>query len=296
MKTGKRSKLKKLLSSDEILYGPAVYDCIGAMVAEEVGFPLIFTGGFGIAASLYGLPDLGYLTLNDMLSRAGAIASAVNIPVIADMDTGYGGPLNLIRLVEDAIRHDIGGIILEDQKWPKRCGHLRGKQLVETSEYLEKLSAADRTRNGEDFTIVARTDALSVCGLDEALRRGEAYLLNGADLLFIESPRSVDEIKKIAHHFQGKNLMINIIEGGITPVLPVQELAEMGYKLVAYALTGLLSATDALMKGFKELYSNGLPPAGSLTFSDINRLLKTENHIKLSERFSASSREDEHKQ
>ncbi|RMG01929.1 MAG: carboxyvinyl-carboxyphosphonate phosphorylmutase, partial [Nitrospirae bacterium] len=173
MKQSRRSKLKKLLTSDDILYGPAVYDCIGAKAAEEVGFPLIFTSGFGIAASLYGLPDLGYLTVNDMLCRAGAIARAVDIPVIADMDTGYGGPLNLIRLVEEAVRHDIGGIIIEDQKWPKRCGHLRGKQLVETDEYLEKLKAADEARSGEDFTIVARTDALSVYGLDEALRRGE---------------------------------------------------------------------------------------------------------------------------
>ncbi len=283
----KRRRLKDLLRSGKTLAAPAVYDCIGAKIGEQAGFEFLFTGGFGIAASLYGLPDLGYLTSTEMLDAARRIAKSVNIPVIADMDTGYGGPLNIIRLVQEAIDADIGGIILEDQEWPKRCGHLRGKRVVEAEEYLEKLTAADYARRGADFTIVARTDALSVHGLDEALRRGKMYLEAGADILFVEAPGSVDELQRIAEHFRDATLLANIIEGGKTPELSVQELGSMGYRVIAFALTGLLSTSEALMNTFTSLLKEGRPGKGDFTFEDIKELLHVEGHILLSERFSS---------
>ncbi len=289
----KRKELKRLIDEERTIHAPAVYDCIGAMVAEDAGFKMLFTGGFGISASLYGLPDLGYLTATEMLDAAERITRSVSIPVISDMDTGYGGPLNVIKLVEGAIKADIAGIILEDQIWPKRCGHLRGKQVVDAKEYLEKLKAADYARRGEDFTIVARTDALSVMGLDEALRRGEMYLKSGADVLFVESPTTVQELQRIADNFRGENLMVNIIEGGKTPELSVRELEEMGFKLVAFALTTLFTVTSALKRSFFELLSTGKTGKGTMSFDDINNLLKTEEHISMAEKFSAIKRDKE---
>ena len=285
-----KNKLRSILNRPGILSAPGVYDCIGAMVAEKAGFKVIFSSGFGIAAALLGKPDLGYLTANEMIGAAKRIAESVSIPLIADMDTGYGNPLNVIRTVEDVLKTDIAGIILEDQQWPKRCGHFDGKNLIPVEEQAGKIKAAVYARGDSNLVIVGRTDARSVEGLSGAIKRGERYLEAGADVLFIEAPRTRDELKEVAAHFNGVPLFANIIEGGKTPNLSIDELEEMGYKLVAFALSGLFSATRALIDCFDTLRTDGSTEDinKNLSFEDFKEIIRFNNHLELENRFGSS--------
>ncbi|SES64426.1 methylisocitrate lyase [Nitrosomonas marina] len=282
-----KNKLRALIDQPGIHPAPAVYDCIGAMTAEQAGFNYIFTSGFGIAASLLGKPDLGYLTAGEMIDSARRIAHSVSIPLIADMDTGYGNPLNVIRTVEEIVQTDVAGIILEDQVWPKKCGHFEGKQLIPTDEQVEKIKAAAYARRDSGLVIVGRTDARAIEGLDGAIKRGERYLAAGADVLFIEAPQSEDELAAIARHFQGVPLFANIIEGGKTPNVPLDELQAMGYKLVAYALSGLFSATQAFIDCFNALRKDGGTQHinQELAFETFKTLIRMNHHIALEKRF-----------
>lgn len=252
-----KNTLRTLIKQPGIKSAPAVYDCIGAMVAEQEGFDYIFSSGFGIAAALLGKPDFGYLTANEMVGTACRIADSVSIPLIADIDTGYGNPLNVIRTVQDIAKSNVAGIILEDQEWPKKCGHFEGKKIISINEQVEKIKAAVYARESSNLVIVGRTDARAIEGLKGAIKRGEKYLEAGADVLFIEAPQSRDELKEVSRHFEGVPLFANIIEGGKTPNLSVKELEEMGYKLVAFALSGLFSATQATKECFSSLKKDG---------------------------------------
>lgn len=266
---------------------PAVYDCIGAMAAEKAGFDFIFSSGFGIAASLLGKPDFGYLTAGEMTDAAKRIGASVSIPLIADMDTGYGNPLNVIRTVEEIVQSHVAGIILEDQEWPKKCGHFEGKRVISADEHVEKLRAAVYARGDSGLVIVARTDARALEGLSAAIERGERYLDAGADVLFIEAPQSRDELVQIARHFQGVPLFANIIEGGKTPNLSVNELEDMGYKLVAFALSGLFSATQALIDCFNTLKSDGSTANvnSGLSFEGFKDVIRIDEHTALEKKF-----------
>ncbi len=282
-----KNKLRTMLNHPGIKSAPAVYDCIGAMAAEQAGFDYIFTSGFGIAASLLGKPDFGYLTASEMIGVARRIAGSVSIPLIADMDTGYGNPLNVIRTVEEIVNSNIAGIILEDQEWPKKCGHFEGKRIISTSEQVEKIKAAVYARSSSNLVIVGRTDARAIEGLKGAIERGERYIDAGVDVLFIEAPQSRDELKKVARHFEGVPLLANIIEGGKTPNLSVKELEEMGYKLVAFALSGLFSASQAIIECFNSLREDGSTRNVNkeLSFEGFKDVIRMEKHIELEKRF-----------
>ncbi|MBF0107814.1 MAG: oxaloacetate decarboxylase [Magnetococcales bacterium] len=284
-------RLRTLLARPGIRIAPAVHDCLGALVAEQAGFDLIFSGGFGISASRLGLPDLGYLTATEMIDAARAIARATRLPVIADMDTGYGNPLNVARTVMEAVAAGVAGIILEDQAWPKRCGHMEGKQVIDPAEHVEKIAAARHAAGDSDLVIVARTDARAIHGLEDALKRGERYLAAGADLLFVEAPRSRDELECIARHFPGHHLFANIIEGGKTPNLSARELETMGYKVVVFALSGLFAATEALQNCFAHLKHFGTTEglAHRMDFAGFEKVIGLDRHRALEKKLMPRS-------
>lgn len=285
------SALRKLISTPGIKAAPGVYDCIGALAAERAGFKYIFSSGFGISASLLGKPDFGYLTASEMIDAASRIASSVSIPLIADMDTGYGNPLNVVRTVEAAVQGRIAGIILEDQVWPKKCGHFEGKHVIPLEEHVEKIKAAIYARGSSDLVVVARTDARAIEGLEGALKRGEAYVKAGADVLFVEAPQSRHELQQIATRFSGVPLFANIIEGGKTPNLTIEELDHMGYKLVAFALSGLFSATKSLLDCFHSIHQTGSVQGlnNAFSFKEFKALIHIDKHIALEDQFRPGS-------
>ena len=249
--------LRKLIITDGIVVAPAVYDCLTAMLAEQAGFQMVFTSGFGISASLIGRPDIGLLTATEMMDRVRYICRSVSIPVVADIDTGYGNAMNVMRTVEEAVAAGAAGVILEDQVWPKRCGHFEGKAVIPTEEHVEKIIAAREARGGSGLVIVARTDARAVMGLDTAIERARAYADAGADVVFVEAPEAEAELAVIAERLRGTPLFANLIEGGKTPTLSVERLERMGFKLVAFALTALFAATFGVRKVFRQLVAEG---------------------------------------
>ena len=246
-------RLRQLLKNPEIIIIPGVYDCLGAKLVQQQGFKAIATSGFGIAASTLGLPDYGFLTATEMLYTVGRIAQAVNLPLIADFDTGYGNALNVIHMIQNALQLGLAGIILEDQEFPKKCGHFEGKQVISTTEHSNKIRAAVQARGDSSLVIIARTDSRAVLGLEEAIARGHAYLNAGADALFIEAPQSLEELKAIAAAFPNIPLVANMIEGGKTPELSASELQHLGFKIVFFPLSGLLAATQATIASLRYL-------------------------------------------
>ncbi|MEB3886320.1 oxaloacetate decarboxylase [Lyngbya sp. CCY1209] len=273
-----------------ILILPGVYDCLSAKLAEQVGFEAVFTSGFGISGSTLGLPDYGFLTATEMLYSAGRIAQSIDIPLVADMDTGYGNALNVIRTVEDAIQQGISGIILEDQDWPKKCGHFQGKRVIPVDEYLSKLRAAVDAKGDSDLVIVGRTDARASLGLEEAIARGRAYFEAGADVIFVEAPQSAEELKMIAESLSGIPLFANMIEGGKTPILSGEELAELGFKIVVYPLSGLFAATKAMRDCLQQLRSRGTTAGfdNLLSFSEFEAVIDVPKYRELEGRFLES--------
>lgn len=226
--------LRRLLQGEDIIMAPGVYDGISARVAEQAGFPMAYLSGAGVAAGYLGEPDIGLTNGSDVADVARRITVKAGIPVLADADTGYGNPLNVMRTVWDLERAGCAGVQLEDQVAPKRCGHLNGKQCIPAEEFVAKIRAAKNERQNPETVIVARTDARAVYDLDEALHRAELYLNAGADVLFVEAPQSLEEIRKIAETFRGVPLLINQVIGGKTPRLTAAEAKGMGYKLIIY--------------------------------------------------------------
>ena len=271
----KSTILRQRLAGDEIVVLPGAYDALSAKLIEQAGFPQFFTTGFGLAASTLGEPDIGLLTQTETLDRARRIAHTVDIPLVADMDTGYGNPINVIRTVRECVQAGIAGIILEDQEWPKRCGHLEGKRVVPAGDHVQKLRAAVHARGDDDLVIIARTDARAVNGLDDAIARSHANVEAGADVVFIEAPRSLDELRAVREAFDPEvPLFANMIEDGVTPFLSASELQNLGYKMVVYPLSGLFAATVALQRTYAALVADGTtaaagPMAGLEEFKDI---------------------------
>ncbi len=245
-----------LVEQGKIFLTAGVYDVLSAKIAERAGFRAVVVTGFGVAASYLGEPDFGLLTQTEILDTARRICNAVKINVIIDGDTGYGGALNVIRMVREAIKMGASGILLEDQVWPKRCGHMRGKMVIPMEEHVQKIKAAVEAKGEHSFIITARTDARAPLGLDEAIRRGKAYKEAGANVIFIEAPESVEEMKKIAAEIPPP-LVVNNIEGGKTPILSLEELHEMGFISVGYVLSGLFASARALDRTFRYLLENG---------------------------------------
>lgn len=235
---------------------PGVYDTLSAKLAERAGFALAFVSGYAVSATCIGEPDLGLLTQTEVVERARCICRSVDIPVLVDADTGYGNALNVARTVNELIAAGAAGCFLEDQVWPKRCGHLRGKRVVARAEYLARIRAAVDARGGRDFFIVARTDAIADGGLEEAVARAEAARAAGADATFIEAPRSADELAAVGRRAP-KPTVANMVERGRTPLRSREALAGLGFQLILYPLTGLLAAASALETAYGRLRNAG---------------------------------------
>jgi carboxyvinyl-carboxyphosphonate phosphorylmutase len=281
--------LSKLLSrQNDILVMPGVYDALTAKIAEQVGFEAIFQTGYGTSASLLALPDFGFLSITETVENARRITRAVDIPLIVDVDTGYGNPLTVSKLVNDLQRIGASGIFLEDQVWPKRCGHMMGKEVIDSQEYIQKLrSAIDAKKKGSDFTIVARTDAMAPLGIEEAIKRGKLYREIGADIVFVEAPRSVEDMKKITDQIDAP-LVANMIEEGITPNLTSTELLEMGYKIALFPLSGLYSSAFALFETFKTLKETGTTKTlkdKMMKFKEFNKLVSLDKYMTMENKY-----------
>jgi 2,3-dimethylmalate lyase len=243
------TKLRELIHATEILQMPCCHDCLSAKVLEQAGFKAIAAAGYGLAGSLLGMPDIGVLTASEMITQYKNICSAVDLPVFVDIDTGFGDVNNVIRTVKDCQKAGAAGLLIEDQTYPKRCGHMEGKSVVSVEEYLPKLKAALWAREDPDFVIMARTDAYAVQGIEEALNRAGLYARTGADIVFVEAVRSVDEMQRVNAALRELNTpsMANMIEGGKTPFLGVKDLQDLGYSVVAYPCGSVFTTVKALM-------------------------------------------------
>ena len=248
--------LRQTFESGGFVLAPGVYDMISALIADQMGFQALYVTGYGIAASHMGLPDAGLTSYADMLSRVAQIAQGTKTPIIADGDTGYGGLLNVRHTVQGYEAVGVTAIQLEDQEFPKKCGHTKGRRVIPTQDMVSKLKVALEARQSEDFLIIARTDSRTSLGLDEATHRANAYAKAGADLIFVESPESVEELNTIAAQIN-KPLVANMVTGGRTPVLPAEQLKQLGYNLAIHPGLGFLSAGEALRRGYTELLESG---------------------------------------
>ena len=250
---------------------------------------MAFVSGYSVAATAIGEPDMGLLTQTEMIERARRICMSVEIPIIVDADTGYGNPLNVYRTVKELIAAGAAGCFLEDQVWPKKCGHMRGKRLIEREEYVQKIRAAVEARAGRDFFIVARTDALAVAGMDEAVARVTAARQAGADASFIEAPLSLEHLAEIGRRAPPP-MVANMIEGGKTPVLPQEQLAAMGFQLILYPLAGLFAAAQAIETVYEKLRRDGTTlgeESRLMGFERFNQLIGVAEKYALAERFGA---------
>ena len=262
----KAELIRQALATHGQLIMPGVYDALSAKIAARAGFEVIFITGYSLSATLLGEPDFGLLTQTEVVSAAQRICSIVETPVIVDADTGYGNAINVIRTVQDLVRSGAGGMFLEDQVWPKRCGHMRGKQVIPLDEQLNKLRAAVEARGQMDFFIVARTDSRQALGLDEAIKRGIAFKNAGADAVFIEAPESKEEMREIAKHVKG-HLVANMLERGVTPLMGPEELKELKFDLVVWPLAPLYSVAKSLTDVYTTLRKEGS------TLSILDRLM-----------------------
>src|SRR5581483_6669026 len=254
------TRLRELLAGPDMIIAPGAYDALSARLIAQAGFPAIYMTGFGTAASVLGQPDVGLLTMSEIVSRASALASVVgDLPLIADADTGYGNPINVRRTIREYERAGVAGLHIEDQVWPKKCGHMEGKQIIPMEEMVQKVRAAVDARQGPDFVIIARTDANAVTGLEDAIRRGRAYPEAGADVIFIEAPRSIEELRTIAQAFPDVPLLFNWAESDKTPLLSLEEIHTLGFKLVIFPVSLLFAATRTLLD-LLELLKQGQTP------------------------------------
>jgi carboxyvinyl-carboxyphosphonate phosphorylmutase len=255
-------RLREVLAAPEPLVAPGAYDALSARLVEQAGFDAIYMTGFGTTASLIGRPDVGLLSATEMIDNARRIAAAVDVPVIADADTGYGNAINVVRTVQAYEQAGVAGVHLEDQVTPKRCGHLSGKAVVPPAEMTEKIRAAVAARRDTDFVIIARTDAAAVNGLDDALTRARGYAEAGADMLFVEAPTSERDIATVAAQLRGTApLVFNGAEGGRTPPVTLARLSELGFSLVLYPIGTLLAATAAIRSLLATMRADGTPAA-----------------------------------
>jgi carboxyvinyl-carboxyphosphonate phosphorylmutase len=288
MNVDKRKTLKeKIKKEDGIIVLPGVFDALSAKIAQNVGFEAMFQTGYGSAASLLGLPDFGFLNAGENIENARRIIRAVDLPVIVDVDTGYGNPLTVWKIVSDLIAYGGSGIFLEDQVWPKRCGHMRGKEVIGADEYIQKLRAALTASANNNFVIVARTDARAPLGFDEAIKRGKAYHEEGADVVFVEAPQSEDELREIPKKIDAP-LLANMIENGVTPTFSANELKRMGYSMVVFPLSGLYGATFAMKKIFSHLKKNGTTKNCKdmmLDFNEFNDLVELPKFMRMEKKY-----------
>jgi carboxyvinyl-carboxyphosphonate phosphorylmutase len=283
-----RARLRELLAAPAPLIAPGAYDALSARLVEQAGFDVVYMTGFGTTASLIGRPDVGLLSGAEMVDNARRIVSAVDVPVIADADTGYGNALNVLRTVQLYEQAGVAGIQLEDQVMPKKCGHMSGKALIGADEMVGKIRAAVEARRDPDLVVIARTDAVAVLGLDEAIGRAKAFADAGADLLFVEAPTSEEDIATVAEQLRGvAPLVFNWAEGGKTPPLPYARIAELGFALVIYPIGTLLAATAGIRSLLASLKADGIPSLTGLpSFGEFTDLIGLPEVQELEQRYS----------
>ena len=283
-------KLSSMIKSKKPLVIPGVYDAIGAKIAEKVGFDAMFQTGYGTSATLFGMPDYGFIGATETVDNARRISNAISVPLIVDSDTGYGNALSVWKLVKELESTGAAGIFLEDQKWPKRCGHMQGKEVIPQEEYTEKLGAAIDARENKDFIIVARTDARATEGLDKAIERGLQNKKTGADAIFIEAPRTLNEMKKIGKEIRAP-LVANMIEGGATPMNSAQTLNKIGFNIVLYPLSVLFANTFATMNILQELKTKGTTSKYKqkvVNFDQFNSLVELDKFKKMEKKYKVT--------
>ncbi len=253
------TQFRRLIHGAEILQLPCCHDGLSARVLEQAGFKAIAAAGYGLSGSLLGLPDIGVLTATEMITQYRNICNAVTVPVFVDIDTGFGDVNNVIRAVKDCEKAGAAGLLIEDQTYPKRCGHMEGKGVVPAEEYLPKLRAALWAREDPDFVIMARTDAYGVLGLEEALNRAKCYALAGADMVFVEAVRTAEDMRRVNTLLRELKTpsLANMIEGGKSPFLSTKELQDLGYSVVAYPCGSVFTAAKALQGWAQHLKARG---------------------------------------
>jgi 2,3-dimethylmalate lyase len=264
-----RARLRELLTGPGPLLAPGAYDALTARLVEQAGFDAVYMTGFGATASLIGRPDVGLLTGTEMVDNARRIAAAVDVPLIADADTGYGNAINVVRTVQLYEQAGVAGLHLEDQVAPKKCGHMSGKAVIGAAEMAGKIRAAVAARRDPDLVLIARTDAAAVEGLDAAIARARTYAGAGADVLFVEAPTSEDDVARVAGELGGvAPLVFNWAEGGRTPPVPLARIAELGFALVLYPIGTLLAATAGVRALLATLRADGTPQGADLPSFD----------------------------
>ena len=282
------ARLRALISQPGCVVAPGVADALAARLVALEGFAAVYMTGFGTSLTRLGVPDIGLLTATEMVDNAGRIADSSGLPVIADADTGYGNPINVRRTIRDYEKAGVAGVHIEDQTWPKRCGHLAGKRVIPTAEMVAKIKAACDVRTDDDFMIITRTDAIAVEGLEAALERGERYREAGADMLFIEAPVGREEVERVARHFKGVPLLYNMAASGKTPDLHADELGRLGFKLAIYPNWIILAAIPAMQSMLRELKKSGSIASlrGSVaTFREFTEIAGLPEIQKLEERY-----------
>jgi methylisocitrate lyase len=283
----KAEQIRAHLRGGNTLVMPGVYDALTARLATRAGFEVIFISGYSVAATALGEPDFGLLTQTEIVTAARAVCRVTPLPVIVDADTGYGNAVNVVRTVRELTAAGAAGIFLEDQVWPKRCGHLRGKRVIPLEEQLQKLRAVIEARPCGDLFIVARTDAREAVGLEEAIRRGRAFREAGADAVFIEAPRSVDELRAVAEAVSGP-LVANMVEEGVTPLQKPDALRALGYQLIVWPLSGLFASARAVADAYGTIRQTGTTDAvrdRQMQFAEFNQIIGVEEKYALDARY-----------
>ncbi|MBO5167803.1 MAG: oxaloacetate decarboxylase [Phascolarctobacterium sp.] len=283
-----RKALRQRLKQKEILMLPGVYDALTAKIALSVGFEGLVMGGYGVAASRLGEPDVGYLSMTEMAEALRGIKRAANVPLFADGDTGYGNALSVMRTVREYEAAGADAILFEDQVWPKRCGHMAGKQVIDAEEHAKKLRAAVDAKTDEDTIIIARTDSRAVLGLDAAIERGKLYLASGAEALFVEAPQNEWELEEIRKQFPDTILLANMIEGGKTPYLNAKGLENIGYDVVFYPCTSVYTVTKAFTEVLRALRDEGTTLGARdkmLDFTQFNNFIGLNDYNELDKKY-----------
>lgn len=283
-----REQFSRRLASPGLIVAPGVYEMVSLRLADRMNFDALYMTGYGTVASLLGLPDAGLATYTEMVGRVSAMAGMANTPLIADGDTGYGGLLNVQHTIRGYEAAGAVAIQLEDQEFPKKCGHTPGRRVIPIEDMVRKIEVAVATRSDRNFKIIARTDARTTLGLDEALRRGEAYARAGADILFIESPETQDEMRRIGETFPSYPLVANMVEKGRTPVLSKVELEALGYKIAIFPVTALLASVQAMTKVYDHFKGTGSSidnPVDLYDFGELSQLMGFEDVWQFEKRF-----------
>ena len=283
------SRLRELIERPEILPAMGGYDALSARLVEQAGGEVVYMSGSSVSTSIHGYPDVGLTTMTEMVERAGQMAGAVDLPVFCDADTGYGNPVNVMRAVEEYERAGVAGIHIEDQTFPKKCGHFEEKGVVPTEEMVGKVRAATDAREDEEFVVIARTDARAVEGFEAAVERSRAYVDAGADVLFFEAPTTREELERVGGAFPDVPLLANMTEGGTTPLFTAAEFEEMGYDVVIYPATGFKAAAKAMQELYAEIAETGTQ-AGMMdrlvTWEGRNEITGLDEMVELEERYS----------